>query len=94
MELDLRVITPFDLKIEEGSTIQFDALLPQLGAKNGMLVTTDVSKVSDKLVTLGYGYSVVNVHSEKSVFNLEGYKEVFSDWGWSSTASEKPDWMD
>ena len=92
-ELGLEIITPYDLKIDEKTSIRYDVLLPQLGGKKGMLVTCDASLASEELIGPDYGFSSYDVYSVRGNFDVERYKIMFSDWGWTSAESEKPDWM-
>ena len=77
-EYNLDIIAPFKIDIE-GTTHQFDCLIKGYGATNGMVIDHDYSKlspVSDKLVSLNYGFSCFNINDETSGFN-----EVLNDWG-------------
>lgn len=92
-ELGLEIITPFDLKIDENTTIHFDVLIPQLGGPKGMLVAENYDSELFDRIDPEYGFSCFYVRDEDGIYDLEGYKEVFKDWGWNSRDSEKPDWM-
>lgn len=92
-ELGLKVISPYELKIDENTTIHFDVYLPQLGGVKGMLVSVEYNKELFDQIGPEYGYSCFDVRNESDDGDVEGYKEVFLDWGWNSTESEKPDWM-
>ena len=93
-ELGLEIVTPYDLKIDEKTSIRYDVLLPQLGGKKGMLVTCDASLASRELIGPDYGYSCYDVYGVWGGYDVEGYQEMFSDWGWKSVESEKPNWID
>jgi len=92
-ELGLEIIAPFDLEIDENLTIHFAALLPQLGGEKGMLVAAKYDEEKFQRIGPEYGYSCFDVHNETGRYNVESFKETFSDWGWNSTETEKPDWM-
>ena len=92
-DLGLEIITPFDLKIDENTTIHFDVLLPQLGGEKGMLIAVDYDQEKFERIGPEYGYSCFDVRNEKGVYNVESFKETFSDWGWNSRVTKKPDWM-
>ena len=92
-ELGLDVISPYFLKIDHQTSIRFDVLLPQLGGKYGMLITVDAKLASEALFGPNYGFTSYDVYYELDDYDIEDYKEMFSDWGWTSVESEKPDWM-
>ncbi len=93
-ELGIKVIVPFELSLASGKKLSAEALLPELGYPNGMIVSqssTNYLAICDELKKLGYGLSV---YAEPShAYNVENYKEMFSDWGWSGDKAKKPDWM-
>lgn len=96
-ELGLTIVAPFSLTVREGVRVDAQALLPQLGAPKGMIVVSkgaDLQGVTSELDHMGYGYSVMSEPRPAEDFDLETWVDVFSDWGWSSSANEaKPVWM-
>jgi len=92
-ELGLKVIPPYGLKVDEKTTIHFDVYLPQLGGVTGMLVAVEYNEELFDKIGPEYGYSCFDVRNESDDRDVEIYKEVFLDWGWNSTESEKPEWM-
>lgn len=92
-ELGLEIITPFDLKIDEDTTIHFDVYLPQLGGIRGMLVAEKYDGELFDRISPEYGYSCFDLRDETGVYDVESFKETFSDWGWNSQVTKKPDWM-
>ncbi len=92
-ELNLRLIYPYELRLND-EVCTFVACLPELGYPKGMLVTTDsglAMRLSCDLVSAGYGYSTLSEGCEG--FDIEVYKEVFSDWGWNGADEQQPTWM-
>lgn len=74
----------------DDTSATFTALLPQLGAKNGMIAGSDwdaISPFADALLRQDYGFSVVEIGDGED----ESVKEMLRDWGWSA-AEPKPAW--
>lgn len=93
--LQIEVVVPFSIDLASGSTIHAQALLPQLGAPNGMIVVNRFPELhgsSRTLIELGYGYSCLSEPKSSAEVRIEDYIEMFSEWGWSSTAGSKPVW--
>src|SRR5665213_1136200 len=94
--LGLRVELGFTLSLGDGLKIPTVARIPELGAPNGMLIVTSVETFrgrSKQLADAGYGASVIGEPSGKHEFDLDGWREVFIDWGWGGDPARKPKWM-
>jgi hypothetical protein len=88
--LGVQVIAPASIPIGNRSAL-FAALLPQFGAKHGMIAHPDweaISPHADTLARLGYGFSAVEIDGD---LDDESAKEMLRDWGWSA-AEPKPSW--
>ena len=95
-ELGLTINVPFLLTMCDDIEINAQALLPQLGAPNGMIIVNHYDELCgtvSKLQSMGYSYSVLDDPSPTEKFDLESYIEMFSDWGWGTVNERKPDWM-
>lgn len=95
-ELNLNIVIPFLLTVREGIQINAQALLPQLGARNGMIIVSryeDLLGVASDLPGMGYGYSVLDEPLLSEDFDLASYTDMFLDWGWEVSNERKPDWM-
>lgn len=95
-ELGIRVIVPFELLMDSGRLLSADALLPDLGAPKGTIVlrsSDEVSRVAAELEKLGYTYSVFGEPLPGEEYDVDSYKEMFSDWGWAAESERKPRWM-
>lgn len=95
-ELGLCPELGFKLAIPGVPEITTVARIPNLGAKNGMLIFTsydEVRAISKDLQNAGYGYSVLDEPLPNEEFDLESFREMFADWGWSGDAAHKPVWM-
>jgi hypothetical protein len=94
--LELQIDPGFQLELVGGGSIQTVARIPSLGAPNGMLVVrfyADVRAHRAELADRGFGYSVLSEPSPNQQFNLDSYRRMFMDWGWSGDANQPPDWM-
>lgn len=72
------------------------ARLLDFGADNGMLIFVDGRdplRFTEQLVDAGFGYSVLGEGSPTDEFDLESFKEMLIDWGWSGHSENKPTWM-
>jgi hypothetical protein len=95
-ELGLGISSPFILSLRNGIQINALALIPQLGATNGMLIVQsydDLRGMAHELPSMGYGYSVLDEPSPIEEFDVASYKDMFSDWGWGNLNTAKPEWM-
>lgn len=45
------------------------------------------------LETMGIGVSTFGEPGSEEKFEIEGYKEMFIDWGWTGPDDEKPQWF-
>ena len=88
--LGVEVIAPATILVEDES-VTFTALLPQLGATNGMIADPDWEKIdphADALLKLGYGYSAVMLGGDS---DDESAQDMLRDWGWSAS-EPTPHW--
>ena len=81
---------PIDLafvaSLESGHEVHCVARIHGLGAPNGMLIVSNFDAVRSHLRDLErahYGFSVLDEPSAKEEFDLNGYKDMFRDWGWA-----------
>jgi hypothetical protein len=95
-ELGLDLVVSYILVVRQDTQILTQALLPQLGAPNGMIVVShydDLCGLADEIVNANYGYTVLDDPLPTEQFNLEDYKEMFADWGWGARNEQAPDWI-
>jgi hypothetical protein len=84
------------VKIDENVVLKTVGRIRELGDDNGMLVLArydEVEPFTQRLADLGYGFSVLGEPKDAAVFDLDGYKRIFRDWGWSGALGSKPSWM-
>lgn len=95
-ELGLQITFGFVLMLTNGSRVVAYAHIPSLGASRGMLIFRSYDEIqlfAEEVVRSGYGYSVLDEPRPDEDFDLESFKEMFSDWGWTGEGSSKPFWM-
>jgi hypothetical protein len=95
-ELGLKIELDFVLQVAAGVSLTTIARIPELGARQGMLIFTSFDEVepfTERLAELGYGFSVLSERRRDEPFDLESKKEMFRDWGWSGARRERPKWM-
>jgi hypothetical protein len=95
-ELNLRIDFDYHVPLPAGQGIVAIARIRDLGAPNGMLIFgtyARVRTVSSQIVSASYGYSVLDEPRADEDFDLDGFKEVFIDWGWAGDVASKPVWM-
>jgi hypothetical protein len=93
-DLGLEVKVPFEVILPSGQKVMAEVLLPQLGAPKGMLVfQSDVWDISGALEKLGFACSMYDEPPPEEIFDLESYREMFSEWGWTADTPSKPKWM-
>ena len=87
-DLGFRIVTPF-LLLHEGRSHCFDALLPDFGGVNGMvLMETFDQEKANAAIALGYGFSCL----DPGPYHRESTVECLRDWTWTSDA-ERPSWL-
>lgn len=95
-DLGITVIAPFALELKSGSELSAEALLPEFGAPNGTIVCRSPNSymtVMDELKNEGYTCTSFDDPLPKEEYDLESYKEMLIDWGWTSKARSEPSWM-
>jgi hypothetical protein len=95
-ELGLRIVTQCVLDLRPGRQIQAVAILPQLGAPEGMVIFEhfeELAGLGHELTEAGFGYCVLSDPLPSEAFDLNSFIEMFSDWGWAATGETRPDWM-
>ena len=91
--LGLRADLAYVATLSDGQEVQTVARIRNLGAEHGMLVVRsyeDVRPFADCLARAGFGYSVLDEPGVDEVFDLDSFKEMFLDWGWSGTEKSLP----
>src|SRR5262249_17413452 len=89
-ELGIRVTAPFMLHLEDGRLMEWDALIHDFGACNGMLVfEVWDQKKADAAMRQGYGHSCMS----SGRFDRDSTVDVLRDWGWCGDLAEVPRWL-
>jgi hypothetical protein len=90
----IRIDLGFKLPCPDGHDIHSVARIYGVGPPKGMLVVgsfDDVRAYQEFLDLAEFGYSVLDEPGDKSVFDLESYREMFCDWGWPDGECPEPD---
>lgn len=86
--LGLQVDLAYVVDVGDDREIRAVARIRGLGASNGMLVVRNYEDVRPYLETLaraGYGFSVLDEPRSDETFDLDSFRELFVDWGWSGS---------
>lgn len=98
-KLNLRIIIEPIVKLKTGKKIRFEACFPDLSNEKGIYVIQwdDGSKITkterEELRGMGIGVSTFDAPRDNEIFNINDYKEMFTEWGWSGNMSDQPSWM-
>ena len=95
-DLGLEIVSPFELVLASGTSIQVPVLLRRFGASKGMLLLSDFSLISDwtdEIDEAGYGFSVLSEPGITNAYVREDLIEVLRDWGWAGPPEDQPPWL-
>jgi hypothetical protein len=90
VERDYEVVLPGHPKTHVAARVL------NVGGRMGMLIFEryeDAKHLADQLVGAGYGYTVLDQPRPNEAFDLESYREMAADWGWSGPIDSKPNWF-
>ena len=90
-DLGIEVVSPFAFQSGQ-AFVEFTALLPQFGARRGMVVDGDwdvLEPYADALRAEGYGFSCCEGGEYDGA---DPPLDMLRDWGWYSP-TRKPDWL-
>lgn len=95
-ELGINISIGYCVQLDTGVQLCAAAHLPTLGSRRGMLIfksSDEIEDSSDDLVRVGFGYSVIQEPKSDEQFDLDGYREMFEDWGWHGqlTSEKEPE---
>ena len=97
-ELGLRIIPGYCANLPDGGVIASKALFPDLGSFKGTLVFSSSDApdrcVRERLKNEGYTMSTFSEPLQNEDFDLDGYAEMFAEWGWTGRDGLKPAWME
>lgn len=85
---NLVIDSPFTIQIG-GETFEFEYRIHGYGARHGMIIDKDWSKiepVAEKLGWRGFGFSCFDLNVERRVDgDVDSFQEVLDDWGKTNT---------
>lgn len=96
-ELGLRIETSYKIELSSGRELIAQAYFPDLSNPNGILVFDWEANVDvrsrHEIEAKGMGVTTFGEPGPNEQFDIEGNKEMFSEWGWAGKFVEKPSWM-
>jgi hypothetical protein len=96
LSLGLVVERDYEVVLAGHATTRAAARILNVGGPMGMLVFAryeDAKHLADQLVRAGFGYTVLDQPRPNETFELESYREMAADWGWSGPIDLKPNWF-
>lgn len=78
----------FMLLLSDGRKLISVVRVPDIGAKNGMLVFEDYESIRKdlaELAALDYGFSIMDEPRPDERFDLESFNKLFADWAGGAT---------
>ena len=76
----------YTVSLDDQTQLFAFARFPSLGAANGMLIFTGYEQVKpywSRLADLGFGFSVLDEITGSGEFDVDAFREMLIDWGWS-----------
>jgi hypothetical protein len=92
--LGFSIEAPCNLRLPSGIFIDAAALLPDFGARNGMLLISSYDEIQsylDEINSAGYAFSVLGPFVEFQV-DCEAVIDSLRDWGWTAR-TPPPSWL-
>lgn len=89
MDLEIRLVAPFDLIGYEDRVGQAVAYLPDFGGPRGMIVTGLDGPTSG---SSGEGYYWSRLGDSYSGYDRQLFIDTLNDWGWFGDERLKPTW--
>jgi hypothetical protein len=85
------VIAPFDIAIESGETVTYEAFIPDFGGPAGTVIGVLDDPVPDPIrAKRGYYYS--NLAPSYRQYRRDLFIETLNDWQWFGDAQRTPHW--
>jgi hypothetical protein len=85
------------VKLTDGRTLVADAYFPDLSNRSGILIFEWANEpdaaARRELDAMGIGVSIFGAPAQHEEFDVKGYEEMFSEWGWTGRDEAKPPWM-
>ena len=97
-DLGLDIVVPYEVDLGNNVKLQAKLLVRNFGARNGILVFTDMDLVwphRNELSNLGYGYSVLDEPTDKTneAYDRDLFIDMLSEWEWTGGEATRPSWI-
>lgn len=96
VELGLQVEFDYKAILGDGRELLCLARIPYLGGPSGMLLFASSQAIGGhekELLRIGFGYSVLDEPGQNESYDVDVFREMFVDWGWSGNEGLRPIWM-
>ncbi len=90
VDLGIRVVAPFELASEDGSTRWLEAHILDFGGPMGTIVASKSTRLSDLKLHFGYYPSILYPNYQTYARKL--FIETLDDWGWYGEFGKEPAW--
>ncbi len=95
IDLNIKIQSPFILKIDSEKTVQIDLLVENFGSKMGTIVFSidekNILRKMNEIKKLGYYCSALNIKNY-SKYNRPVFIDCLNDWGYFGDLSNIPNW--
>lgn len=96
-ELGLRVEIGYAIALSDKRKLVADGWFPDLSNSRGNLVFRSEhgpdASARQELKELGFGVTTYSEPLPTEQFDIDGYAEMFAEWGWTGPKELKPNWM-
>ena len=84
----LLVDVNFAVRLNDGRQLTSVVRISGVSGDEGMLIFSDYAAIradAAELVSMGFGYSVIDEPRSDERLDLVSFEEVFADWGWQAS---------
>jgi hypothetical protein len=96
-ELGVRALIGYVVTLSDGRQLLSQALFPDFGSALGTLVFRSQDEIDAgiryQLLAMGFGMSTFSEPLQNEEFDIDSYREMLSEWGWTSEGRKRPDWL-
>jgi len=89
-DLGIRVVAPFELQVEGGARVSFEAHIPDFGGPKGTVAAGADNRIAGVREQNGYFPSDLGSPYRRYIRQL--FIDTLLDWGWSGEPGAEPPW--